>query len=255
MTQALGLLENAADSLNESLRRVRDATRDDARPYKFAVLHFTHAIELLFKHHVAQAHPLLIYRNPFSKNLAKEPTIGLWDAVQFFQNEERALTKETLADLKWIKDLRNNIEHYKFEMDPRAARLAIGRLIRALNEFHEENDFTELATLIESDCRPTYDKLASEYKQKLHEAQRSAEDATELQPQRCMACGEHATMVFEGDKLLRCHFCDSTFDIHECVQCGTNFPDNMMSIWNDEAGPGNEDWICDDCQEYILSKD
>lgn len=255
MKQSLSLLENAADSLNEALRRVDTASSQDMRPYKFAVLHFTHAIELLFKHHVAQSHPLLIYRNPFSKALTKEPTIGLWDAVQFFQNEDRRLTKETLADLKWIKDLRNNIEHYKFDMDPREARLTIGRLIRALNEFHEENDFTELVTLIEPGCRPTYDKLADEYKQKLHEAQRAAEEATELQPQRCLACGELATMVFDGDDLLRCHFCDCTFDIHECVQCGYKYPDNMMTIWNEEAGPGNEDWICEDCEDHILSKD
>ena len=255
MKQSLSLLDNAADSLNEALRKVDLGSADNPRPYKFAVLHFTHAVELLFKHHVAQAHPLLIYKNPFSNKLESQQTIGLWDAVQFFKNEDRTLSEGAIKDLKWIKDLRNNIEHYKFEMDPREARLTIGRLIRALNEFHEGNDFTELATLIDSDCRPTYDKLASEYKQKLHEAQRAAEEATHLQPQRCMACGESATMVFESDDLLRCHFCDSTFDIHECVQCGTRYPDNMMSVWNDEAGPGHEDWICENCEDYILSKD
>lgn len=88
MKQSLGLLENAAGSFNEALRKVRDAKYGDARPYKFAVLHFTHAIELLFKHHVALVHPLLIYKNLFTtRSLDKEITIGLWEAIQFFKNE------------------------------------------------------------------------------------------------------------------------------------------------------------------------
>lgn len=254
MKQSLSLLENAADSLNEALRKVDMGSAYDPRPYKFAVLHFTHAVELLFKHHVAEAHPLLIYKNPFSKQLGKEATIGLWEAIQFFQNEDKKLKPETLEDLKWIKQLRNNIEHYKFEMDPREARLTMGRLIRALNEFHEEHDFTELASLIESDCRHTYDKLANEYKQKLHEAQRAAEEADDMQPQRCLACGELGTMAFETRDLLRCFFCDSTFDMHECIQCSGRFPDLLMSVWNDEHPP-HVDWICEGCEDYILSKD
>lgn len=255
MTQSLDLLENAADSLNEALRRVRDATHENARPYKFAVLHFTHAIELLFKHHVAQAHPLLIYRNPFSKNLAKESTIGLWDAVQFFKNEQRELSEETVADLKWIKDLRNNIEHFKFEMDPRAARLAIGRLIRALNEFHEENDFTDLASLIEVDCRGTYEKLADEYKQRLFEAQQSAELAKGVdEPHACFSCGSPKTMVRAGEK-LKCHFCDDEIPIHECVRCTERFPEVLMRVWNDDNGPAQKDWMCDFCYDHIFDHD
>lgn len=255
MTQSLDLLENAADSLNEALRRVRDATHANPRPYKFAVLHFTHAIELLFKHHVAQAHPLLIYRNPFSKNLAKESTIGLWDAVQFFKNEQRELTEETVADLKWIKDLRNNIEHFKFEMDPRAARLAIGRLIRALNEFHEENDFTDLATLIEADCRGTYEKLADEYKQRLFEAQRSADLVRgNDEPQTCFSCGSPKTMVRAGNK-LKCHFCDDEIPLHECVRCTERYPEVLMRVWNDVNGPAHREWMCDFCYDHIFDHD
>lgn len=252
MSQSLDLLENAADSLNEALRRVRDATHDNARPYKFAVLHFTHAIELLFKHHVAQAHPLLIYRNPFSKNLAKESTIGLWDAVQFFKNEQRELTEETISDLKWIKDLRNNIEHYKFEMDPRAARLAIGRLIRALNEFHGENGFTDLAGLIETDCRGTYEKLADEYKQRLFEAQRAAELAQkDDEPQVCFQCGSPKTMVRSGNRLM-CHFCGVKIPMHECVRCTERYPEVLMRVWNDDNGPTHKEWMCDFCYDHIF---
>lgn len=254
MKQSLGLLENAADSFNEALRKVRDATYSDTRPYKFAVLHFTHAIELLFKHHVALAHPLLIYRNPFSKNLTKGGTIGLWDAIQFFSNEQKHLTPEMLEDLKWIKELRNNIEHFKFEMDTREARRAIGRLIRALNDFHEANGFTDLASLIESDCRPTYEKLSDEYKQKLFEAQQSAAAVSgDEEPHNCFLCGGAKTMVQSANS-VECHLCGEESLIQECVHCTADFPVEFMRVWNDDRGPGMEDWICDYCYDDILDE-
>lgn len=252
MKQSLDLLENAADSLNEALRKVRDATYADGRPYKFAVLHFTHAIELLFKHHVALSHPLLIYRNPFSKNLEKEATIGLWEAIQFFKNEQRDLSPEVLEDLKWIKGLRNKIEHYKFEMDPRDARRAIGRVIRALNEFHEENEFTDLSGLIEEDCRPTYEKLSDEYKQELFEAQQAAAVSTEGEPTGCFSCGEQKTVVQTGN-MLHCHFCGAESLIYDCVRCCHPFPTEFMRIWNDDE-PGHEDWMCDHCYEELFEE-
>jgi len=250
----LTLLDNAADSLNEALRRVRDASHDNPRPYKFAVMHFTHAIELLFKHHVALAHPLLIYRNPFTKNLTKEPTIGLWDAIQFFKNEDRELTKETLDDLRWIKDLRNNIEHYKFDMDPREARLTIGRLIRAINEFHDENDFIELGSLIEEDCLGTYEKLSDEYKQKLFEAQRSAEvTAGDDQPVSCFQCGSARTAVQSGG-VAKCHLCAGETEFHNCEHCGNSYPEDLMRVWNDDQAPLQIDWMCDFCYDHITDQ-
>lgn len=253
MKQSLDLLENAADSLNESLRKVRDARYEDARPYKFAVLHFTHAIELLFKHHVALAHPLLIYKNPFSKSLDKEATIGLWEAVQFFKNEQKELTQETLDDLKWIKSLRNNIEHYKFEMDQHEARRAIGRLIRALNEFHQANDFTDLASLIEKDCQDTYEKLADEYKQDLHDAQQAAAAlAGSGGAIACYMCGEQKTMVELEDK-VQCLLCGNESDMQSCLRCANRYPEDFMRLWNEE-GPGPQTWMCDFCHDNLYEE-
>ncbi len=60
----LGLLENVLDSLNEALRKFQPGESGEPRAYKFAVLHFAQALELLFKYYVTQSHPLLIYKNP-----------------------------------------------------------------------------------------------------------------------------------------------------------------------------------------------
>lgn len=138
MKHTLELLENAFDSLDEALRKYEEGEDFEPRAYKFAVLHFAHFLELLFKYYVSQAHPLLIYKNPFSKRIEQENTIGIWDAIQFLKNEGKAVSPELMKDLEWIKKLRNSIEHFKFEMDVREVRRTLGRLIRATEEFNSE---------------------------------------------------------------------------------------------------------------------
>ena len=128
MKHELGLLENALDSLNEALRKFQAGESGSPRAYKFAVLHFAHSLELLFKYYVTQSHPLLIYKNPFSKSIAKENTIGLWDAVQFLKNEGKGISADLSKDLEWVKQLRNNIEHHKFEMNVHTVRRTLGWL-------------------------------------------------------------------------------------------------------------------------------
>jgi len=114
----LELLDNALDSMSEALSKFEEADAGDHRAYKFAVLHMAHFIELMFKHHIASKHPLLIYKDPFSKKLDKNKTIGLWEVVNFINNESPdTVSPEFRKDLEWIKRLRNEIEHHKFAMD------------------------------------------------------------------------------------------------------------------------------------------
>lgn len=87
-THKLDLQENAVDSFNEALTKYWQGLVGDHKAFKFAILHLSHSLELLFKYYVSKAHPLLIYRNPFAKDLKKDnSTIGLWDAVHFLANE------------------------------------------------------------------------------------------------------------------------------------------------------------------------
>ena len=147
MKHELGLLENALDSLNEALRKFQAGESGSPRAYKFAVLHFAHSLELLFKYYVTQSHPLLIYKNPFSKSIAKENTIGLWDAVQFLKNEGKGISADLSKDLEWVKQLRNNIEHHKFEMNvQRFEELSVGLY---------GQQWSSMTNMIFSTCRQT----------------------------------------------------------------------------------------------------
>lgn len=134
MQHKLDLLDNALDSFNEALVKYQCGNSGEHRSYKFAILHFSHFVELLFKQ-VSLAHPLLVYRNPFSKNIKNEQTIGLWEAIQFFRNTGEAFNDDFYSDIQWLKELRNNIEHYQFEMDVGEVKESLGRLTFMMNEF------------------------------------------------------------------------------------------------------------------------
>ena len=116
---ALNILENAIDSLTEALSKFQEGESGDNKAYKFAILHTSHFLELIFKHYIAQKHELLIYKNPFAQTLDKKSTITFWDAVNFISHETGAIKQNSgfRNDLEWLKKLRNDIEHYKFEMD------------------------------------------------------------------------------------------------------------------------------------------
>ena len=131
MNHKLDLLGNAMDSLEEALKKFEEGDAGDQKAYKFCVLHMAHFIELIFKHHITEKHPLLIYANPFAPKIdpATAKTIGLWEAVNFINNEDKdAVSGDFKKDLDWLKRLRNDIEHHKFEMDVATARITIGRL-------------------------------------------------------------------------------------------------------------------------------
>jgi hypothetical protein len=250
----LDLLENACDSLNESLRRFEDGNQDRPREYKFAILHFSHFIELLFKYYVTQSHDLLIYRNPFSKNLAKEQTIGLWDALQFLKNEGHPLDEQMVKDLEWIKKLRNQIEHYKFEMDVREVRRTLGRLIQATNALNDELQFFDLTKKIDPECLETFTTLADEYLTKRVLArQEASEDAPDGEVADCSWCGELGT-AFVEDHEVCCKFCDYKDKMVSCCQCGEEYPSERTITWNDDHPP-HIDYICEFCHDHIMSLD
>ena len=101
MKHKLDLLGNAVDSLNQGLKLYIEGRDGTVGAYKFAVLHLSHYLELLFKHAVAEEHRLLIYKKPDSKSLSTEATIGLWGALNILRNVGHSFDEQLLKDLKW----------------------------------------------------------------------------------------------------------------------------------------------------------
>ena len=254
MKHELDLLENAIDSLKEALQKYEEGLDGNVSAYKFSILHFAHFFELLFKYYVTQSHPLLIYRNPFSKKIERESTIGLWEAIQFLRNEGKSIDKDFNNDLEWIKKLRNQIEHFKFQMDVVEVRRTLGRLIRATNEFNDEHDLIDISSHLSGKHLEIFNELDDEYKSNLATARVDAKaNSDDGSGHDCTYCGEFGTAAKKGDS-IDCAFCDHSEALIVCCQCDDEYREGEMSIWNDEHLP-HVDYICDYCRDYIFSKD
>ncbi len=223
MSHKLDLLENAIDSLEEALKKFEQGDRGDLKAYKFCVLHMAHFIELIFKHHITEKHPLLIYTHPFAENLKPDTakTIGLWEAVHFINNEEKGAVAEGFKnDLQWLKRLRNDIEHHKFEMDVPKVRVTIGRLFRSVLEFLDSYGVVDVEKRIPEDAKTAFTVLSDEYQLKLRDAISEADSVEKLFPigtinadanpvrVLCQDCGNN-TMVRNSTSSseYRCTFC------------------------------------------------
>ncbi|WNO10499.1 hypothetical protein [Teredinibacter sp. KSP-S5-2] len=242
----LDLLENATDSLNEALTKYTEGKNGNLKAFKFAILHFSHFFELLLKYYVSESHPLLIYKNPFSKKIEKENTIGIWDAVQFLKNEGHGVSKQFEDDLRWFKELRNDIEHHKFSLDVEEAKSTLGRLMQTINEFNETVASFELKDHVDKELISEFEILADEYKAKVAQAIEDAEKIGGVENgYYCSCCGIAGTMSLT-DGVYKCHFCNEECDEVECSVCGINIPEYEGQIWNDDHPP-HVDYICDSC--------
>lgn len=223
-THELNLLENALDSLNEALSKFEDGEDGEQKAYKFAVLHMAHFIELVFKYHIASKHLLLIYKDPFSKKLDRNKTIGLWECINFINNEDpETVSQELRKDLEWIKRLRNEIEHHKFTMDVPQVRSTIGRLFRSVMEFLGEHADLDVEEHISDQAKEAFKVLSDEYEFSIRTAIKAADEVEELNPVdyssdpdadpvrlECPECS-HYTLVLneESETGYRCTFCEN----------------------------------------------
>lgn len=271
-THQLDLLENALDSLAEALAKFEEGDAGEAKAYKFAVLHMAHFIELVFKHHIAQKHPLLIYKEPFGQKLDRNKTITLWDAVNFINNEAaETVSKEFRADLEWLKRLRNEIEHHKFTMDVPEVRITIGRIFRSVLSFLENYSDIEIESNIPSRTMETFGVLSDEYEFLRRDAIREAEEVEEANsrdffsgddepPVRfdCPECDNPTLVLNESSNTgYRCAFCgnEESDDLPaNCDICGVQSTVGELDYWETENGHG--EYRCYYCSgRYHADKD
>jgi len=245
----LGLLENALDSLAEALSKFEEGDGGDHKAYKFAVLHMAHFIELIFKHHIASKHPLLIYKDPFSKKLDRNKTIGTWECINFINNEDADTVPQDLRkNLEWIKKLRNEIEHHKFTMDVVQVRNTMGRLFRSVMEFLKEHSDLDVEDHIPHHTKETFKLLSDEYELSISSAIKEADEIEKENPidhssdpdadpvrLDCPECG-HFTLVINNDSSTdyRCTFCENEESDElpgTCDICGVHTTQEELDYW------------------------
>lgn len=271
ITHQLDLLENAIDSLSEALSKFEEGDAGEPKAYKFAVLHMAHFVELVFKHHIASKHPLLIYKDPFSAKVDRNKTITLWDAINFINNEAADVISPSLKkDLDWVKRLRNEIEHHKFRMEVAEVRVTIGRLFRSVLEFLEKRTDIDVESSIPDSAMDTFKVLSDEYEFKLRTALLHA-DAFEAanpadhhdpdaRPARleCENCGNPTLLQNEESSTgYRCLVCDNEDGENipsRCDICGAESTQGELDTW--ELEDGGCEYRCYYCSgRYHADKD
>lgn len=269
-THNLDLFENAIDSLIEALKKFEEGDAGEPAAYKFAVLHMAHFVELLFKHHITDKHPLLIFKDPFAQKLNEQKTITLWDAVNFINNEAADTISTSLRkDLEWLKNLRNNIEHHRFSMEVSEVRITLGRLFRSVREFIQEHSDVDLEDHIPQSVLRTFQLLSDEYEFKLRTAIQEADrfendhppdhnDPDALPPRiACEACGEPTMILNEssstGYKCLMCENEEGDEIPAGCTICGAMFTYGELQEWRDEHGIEYRCYYCSG--QYAADKD
>ena len=157
MEHKLSLLDNALDSLNESLQLFQIAESEGIRRYKFAILNFCHFTEILFKYFVSKEIPnSLIY----TTKKGEKKTISFWKAVELLEKRDLGITEGLKRDLEWIKNLRNDIEHYEFRFSKTEVELFSGKIFSAILQYSQDNFDLELMLHIDDHLK---DLLISAY--------------------------------------------------------------------------------------------
>lgn len=265
------LFENALDSLNEALVYYGRAEEGEQKAYKFCIQNLSHFFELILKYYVTLAHPLLIFKNPFQKGLNEDSfTITLNDAVNFLNNEGKNLSKSFVADLKWMKKLRNSIEHHKFSMEIEEAQVTIGRLIHSMCVFDSKNENINLYDFVNAQNRTLFENLSKSYEIRLEKALEEVEIAkhqaykgyqlkeyflVNFGVYNCYSCGNETVIPNEESKSgYICTFCGDSNEENEefeinCYSCSTSWPMYDLT-YIDWADQGTEEPYCPVCLRH-----
>lgn len=130
-TLKLSLLENAYDSLNESLVKVALAVETPGQ-WKFAVLNLVHALELFLKHRLHEEHRLLLFEN------VDRPTrtVSLERALDRLKSVDVTIEPRDVAAIGQAIKWRNAITHYETDLRLQEVRENYLLIFEFLDSFH-----------------------------------------------------------------------------------------------------------------------
>jgi hypothetical protein len=145
MKLRMSLLENSYDSLNESLRKTIEANRYP-KAWKFALLNVVQTIELLLKERLRREHHLLVY-----KNVDQPPnTVSLSLSVHRLQESLGIpLQSEDVAAIHKARRIRNEIQHFEFDIPVTEMEAVYSLLFEFASSFHREHLGSELHSHID----------------------------------------------------------------------------------------------------------
>lgn len=129
----LNLYENAIDSIKHAVEHYTQDT-DEARRYKYTILHLAQGVVLLLKERLRREHPNFVFSNVArnSKTVDVETAISRLEQIAAVDlGYARNIVKE-------LASLRNRIEHYAVDISKQQADSIIGRTMPFLIAFSQD---------------------------------------------------------------------------------------------------------------------
>lgn len=166
-------------------------------------------------------------------------------------------------DLQWAFELRNEIMHYQFRLGVVETRLAVGRVLRGMIEFHEIFDLLDIDNEVDETTKAKIDQVAGEFEHKVEiaseEVERAREKAYNVSPKErmwvewealeCPECQQWFLIPNpDSETGWRCTLCEneySDFIPYACDICGERWPNEMLTNLDHEDGTCSS--ICPQC--------
>ncbi len=265
MKHKLSLFENAIDSLNESLSLFESAQTKGVDRYKFAILNLCHFAELLFKYFAYLIEPDKVL---FKTKHGEKKSIGLWKALEILDSNKAPIEKNLKDDLEWIKNLRNDIEHYEFTYSASEVELFSGRILNAVMKYSNEYSDIELLWNINENLKTIVLNLCKNYNDKLDIALAIVKEKEDLDYADCLSNGgmetywykytcpqcDQPTFISDSDSETgyKCIFCgntDSDEMEYTCDSCSNLWPKSELSYF-DYTGEGDYRYMCPVCLHH-----
>ncbi len=247
------LVANAEDSLSHGVDHFLEAEESgDPSHLKYTILHSFHATELFLKARLAKAHPSLIFQKPEDACKDDPKTVDFDTLISRLAAAGVKLHDQDKEDLNQLRKVRNRIEHHKISFGLEQAQDYVGRAMRFLDKFLQDELSISLKDHLENDKYKALEEALYSYEERVRRAEESAEetgpfgdDGSNSSLIDCPECGETTiSPIPEADGDCRCHFCSARFTVTYCLRCGGAMLDE------------NEDGLdeCYFCIQYRLSK-
>ncbi|MCS6317629.1 MAG: hypothetical protein H8K05_07640 [Nitrospira sp.] len=214
------LVENALDSFEHAIAHLTTKHEVNTGDFKRVILDLSHVAELLFKERLRRIHPAFVL-----SKVDEYPS-----TTAFTVNAEQALRRlKKIGDiefkdsddsaLKTIREKRNAIEHYEFEISEEEAKVVIGNVLVFIFRFSCDELGLNWADRRLSD--PGWSKL-NEYAE-FYKAQRAHIIDTLLDSDLpivdCPMC-HNETFDLESEM---CLLCGHREEVLECVHCKADY--------------------------------
>jgi hypothetical protein len=162
----LSLLENAYDSLNESLANV-GLSKSSPGQWKFAVLNLVHALELFLKQRLYNEHRLLLFDNVDRPG----KTVSLERALERLKTVDVMIDSADIAAIQTAIKWRNSITHYETDMHLGEVRNNYLLIFEFLDGFHFTHFGDGLTAHLTSLNAPTAAQMIQEFRTEFIEFQ------------------------------------------------------------------------------------